>query len=42
MRLFARAGAVFIGEDALRAEIEYEKVRAEYREKDARGIPMSV
>ena len=35
-------GAVFIGEDALPAEIEYEKLRAEYREKDASGIPMSV
>ena len=35
-------GAVFVGEDALPAEIEYEKLRAEYREKDASGIPMSV
>jgi len=35
-------GAVFVGEDALPAETEYEKLRAKYREEDARGIPMSV
>jgi len=35
-------GAVFIGEDALPAEIEYEDLQAKYREEDVRGIPMSV
>jgi len=43
MGLFAQAESPFVcGETMLPTEVEYEELRAEYPERDARGIPMYV